>query len=389
METLQLFKILPEKIYFQNIPYLPGFRKMVGWNLDFSTLTRNIHDSLFSFFSPGLASAAEMVIIGLCFLTFFALLGLILVYAERKVCAFFQLRLGPMRVGFWGTAQTFADFIKLLLKEPLTTKNADKFLFNLAPFIVIVASFMAVAAIPFAKGLHAVDLDIGIFFITAVSSIGVVSILLAGWSSNNKYSLIGAIRSGAQILSYEISAGLALLTIIILTGSLQLSEIIESQRTGWWIFKGHIPAIIAFVIYMIAGTAETNRGPFDIAEAESELTAGFHTEYSGIKFAFFFLAEFVNMFIVSAIAATVFFGGWMPFHIGNFTFFNHLMDFIPSVVWFFGKVSLIVFLMMWFRWTFPRLRIDQLLTLEWKYLMPISLVNFLFMAFISLEGWYF
>lgn len=357
--------------------------------LDFSTITQSIHESLSNTFSPGVTTVLEMVIIGLCFLTFFALLGLILVYAERKVCAFFQLRLGPMRVGFWGTAQTFADFIKLLLKEPLAAKNADKLLFNIAPFVVIIASFMAVAAIPFAKGLHAVDFDIGIFYITAVSSIGVISILLAGWSSNNKYSLIGAIRSGAQILSYEISAGLALLTIIILTGSLQLSDIIESQRTGWWIFKGHIPAVIAFVIYLIAGTAETNRGPFDIAEAESELTAGFHTEYSGIKFAFFFLAEFVNMFIVASVAATVFFGGWMPFHIGNFEAFNHIMDFIPSVIWFFGKVSVLIFVMMWFRWTFPRLRIDQLLTLEWKYLMPISIVNIVIMAFLALQGWYF
>lgn len=327
--------------------------------------------------------------IGICFLTFFTLLGLILVYVERKVCAFFQLRLGPMRVGFWGTAQTIADFIKLLLKEPLAVKSADKFLFNLAPFIIIIASFMAVAALPFAKGLHAVDFDIGIFYISAVSSIGVVSILLAGWSSNNKYSLIGAIRSGAQILSYEISAGLALLAIIVLTGSLQLSEIIESQRNGWWIFKGHFPAIIAFIIYIIAGTAETNRAPFDIAEAESELTAGFHTEYSGIKFAFFFLAEFVNMFLVSAVAATVFFGGWMPFHIGGLDAFNHIMDYIPSVVWFFGKVSVIIFLMMWFRWTFPRLRIDQLLTLEWKYLMPISIVNLVIMAFVSLMNFHF
>ena len=362
---------------------------LTGEMVDFSQITNSIHETLSSAFSPDITTVLEMALIGICFLTFFALLGLVLVYVERKVCAFFQLRLGPMRVGFWGTAQTFADFIKLVLKEPLATAKADKLLFNLAPFIVIIASFMAMAAVPFAKGLHAVDFDIGIFYITAVSSIGVVSILLAGWSSNNKYSLIGAIRSGAQILSYEISAGLALLAIIVLTGSLQLSEIIESQRNGWWIFKGHIPAIIAFLIYIIAGTAETNRAPFDIAEAESELTAGFHTEYSGIKFAFFFLAEFVNMFIVSAIAATVFFGGWMPFHIGNFEAFNHIMDYIPSVIWFFGKVSLIIFLMMWFRWTFPRLRIDQLLTLEWKYLMPISILNLVLMAFISLIGFHF
>jgi NADH-quinone oxidoreductase subunit H len=332
---------------------------------------------------------SEMVIVGIIFLTLFAVLGLILVYVERKICAFFQQRLGPMRVGFWGTAQTLADLIKLLLKEPLITKNADKFLFNLAPFVLIIASFMAMAAIPFAKGLHAFDIDIGVFYITAISSIGVVGVLLAGWASNNKYSLIGAMRSGAQIISYELSVGLSLLTIIVLTGSLQFSEIIESQREGWWIFRGHIPAIIAFIIFLIASTAETNRGPFDLAEAESELTAGYHTEYSGMKFAFFFLAEFINMFIVAAIGATVFLGGWMPLHFGSLESFNAIMDFIPPLFWFFGKTAFIIFLMMWFKWTFPRLRIDQLLTLEWKYLLPINLVNILVMSFFVLMGWYF
>ena len=294
-----------------------------------------------------------------------------------------------MRVGFWGTAQTLADVIKLLFKEPLITKNADKFLFNLAPFIIIIASFMAIAAIPFANGLQAFDVDIGVFYITAISSIGVVGVLLAGWASNNKYSLIGAMRSGAQIISYELSVGLSLLTIIVLTGSLQFSEIIESQRAGWWLFRGHIPAFIAFIIFLIASTAETNRGPFDLAEAESELTAGFHTEYSGLKFAFFFLAEFMNMFIVAAIGATVFLGGWMPLHFGGLESFNAIMDFIPPIFWFFGKTAFIIFLMMWFKWTFPRLRIDQLLTLEWKYLLPINLINILVMAFFVLMGWYF
>jgi len=294
-----------------------------------------------------------------------------------------------MRVGFWGTAQTLADVIKLLFKEPLITKNADKFLFNLAPFIIIIASFMAIAAIPFANGLQAFDVDIGVFYITAISSIGVVGVLLAGWASNNKYSLIGAMRSGAQIISYELSVGLSLLTIIVLTGSLQFSEIIESQRAGWWLFRGHIPAFIAFIIFLIASTAETNRGPFDLAEAESELTAGYHTEYSGMKFAFFFLAEFINMFIVAAIGATVFLGGWMPLHFGALESFNAIMDFIPPIFWFFGKTAFIIFLMMWFKWTFPRLRIDQLLTLEWKYLLPINLINILVMAFFVLMGWYF
>ena len=356
---------------------------------DFSVLTNSIHESLSSIMSESAVMITEMAIVGIVFLTLFAILGLILVYVERKICAFFQQRLGPMRVGFWGTAQTLADVIKLLIKEPLITKNADKFLFNLAPFIIIIASFMTIAAIPFANGLHAFDIDIGIFYITAISSIGVVGVLLAGWASNNKYSLIGAMRSGAQIISYELSVGLSLLTIIILTGSLQFSEIIESQREGWWLSRGHIPAFIAFIIFLIASTAETNRGPFDLAEAESELTAGFHTEYSGLKFAFFFLAEFMNMFIIAAIGATVFLGGWMPLHFGALESFNAIMDFIPPIFWFLGKTAFIIFLMMWFKWTFPRLRIDQLLTLEWKYLLPINLINILIMAFFVLNGWYF
>jgi len=330
-----------------------------------------------------------MILAGVAFMILFALLGLVLVYAERKVSAFFQQRLGPMRVGFWGTAQTLADVIKLLMKEPLMNKNADKFLFNLAPYIIMIAAFMAMASLPFAKGLQALDFDIGLLYISAVSSLGVVGILLAGWSSDNKYSLIGALRSGAQIISYELSVGLSLLTIVVLTGSLQLSVIVESQANGWWIFRGHIPAVIAFIIFLIASTAETNRGPFDLAEAESELTAGFHTEYSGMKFAFFFLAEFANMFIVSAIGATVFLGGWMPFHIGGWEGFNNVMDYIPPIVWFFGKVGFMIFMMMWFRWTFPRLRIDQLLTLEWKYLLPVNLMNILVMAFLVLMGWHF
>jgi NADH-quinone oxidoreductase subunit H len=248
---------------------------------------------------------------------------------------------------------------------------------------------MAMAALPFAKGLQAIDFNIGVFYVMAVSSLGVVGILLAGWSSNSKYSLIGAMRSGAQIVSYELSVGLSLLAIVVFSGSMQLSTIIESQANGWWIFKGHIPAFIAFIVFLIASTAEINRGPFDLAEAESELTAGFHTEYSGIKFAFFFLAEYINMFIVAGIAATVFLGGWMPLHIGNWEGFNRVMDFIPSIVWFFVKTFFIIYVIMWFKWTFPRLRIDQLLTLEWKYLLPVSLVNIVLIAFLVLMGWHF
>ena len=356
---------------------------------DFSSLTEWIDASLRNAMSPFWTTVSEMLIIGILILLFYAVVGLFLVYAERKVCAFMQNRLGPNRVGPFGIFQTIADLIKLLLVELIPIKNADKLLFNLAPFIVIIASFMAIAAIPFARGLHAIDLNIGVLYVIAVSSMGVIGILLAGWSSNNKYSLIGAMRSGAQIVSYELSVGLSLITIVILAGSMQLSVIVEAQSTGWFIFRGHIPAFIAFIIFLISSTAETNRGPFDLAEAESELTAGYHTEYSGIKFAFFFLAEYINMFIVASIAATVFLGGWMPFHVGHWDGFNHVMDFIPPFVWYIGKTAFVIFMMMWFKWTFPRLRIDQLLTLEWKYLLPINLVNVLIMAFIALMGWYF
>lgn len=198
---------------------------------------------------------------------------------------------------------------------------------------------LILAPIAFAKGFQMWDINIGVLYITAISSISVIGILMAGWASNNKYSLLGAMRSGAQIVSYELSAGLSILCIVILSGSLQLSEIIESQRTGWWIFKGHIPAVISFVILIIAITAETNRAPFDLAEAESELTAGFHTEYSGMKFALFFLAEYVNIFILCALAATLYLGGWMPLHIGQWKEFNQIMDYIPSSLWFLEKLS--------------------------------------------------
>lgn len=355
---------------------------------DFTSFTQWIDSSLRASMSPGWAVAIEMIIIGLAILIFFALVGLFLVIAERKVCALMQNRLGPNRVGPGGMFQTVADLVKLLFVELVPIKNADKILFNLAPFIVIIASIMAIGALPFAKGLQAIDLNIGVFYLMAVSSMGVIGVLLAGWSSNNKYSLIGAMRSGAQIVSYELSVGLALVTMVVLAGTMQLSEMIEAQRWGWFIFTGHIPAVIAFVIYIVAGTAETNRGPFDLAEAESELTAGYHTEYSGIKFALFFLAEYINMFIIAAIATTVFLGGWMPLHVYGWDGFNKVMDFIPPFFWFLGKAFSVVFIMMWLKWTFPRLRIDQLLTLEWKFLLPINIFNLLLMAFLVLIGWH-
>ncbi len=357
------------------------------WSL--SKIASSLHGWLNSTFDPTISLIIEMVIAGVSIIGLFAVLGLVLVLMERRVAAWIQIRLGPNRVGPQGLLQSMADTIKLLVKEGLTPNGADKFLFNLAPFIAMIVAMLLMAPIAFAKDFQLWDLNIGVLYVSAVSSIMVISILMAGWSSNNKYSLMGAMRSGAQIVSYELSAGLAILSIVVLTGSLQVSTIIESQADGWWIFKGHIPAIISFVIFMIAVTAETNRAPFDLAEAESELTAGFHTEYSGMKFALFFLSEYVNVFIVCSIGATIFLGGWMPFHIGHWESFNHVMDFIPSSIWFFGKTFMLIFLIMWFRWTFPRLRIDQLLNLEWKYLLPISMLNLLVMTAIAILGWHF
>ncbi len=352
-------------------------------------ITTNVQDWLLMKFNPTMALAMECVIVILLAISLFALLGLVLVLMERKVAAHIQIRLGPNRVGPGGMFQTVADTLKLIMKEGLVPDMADKFLFNLAPFVVMMVGMLLLAPIAFAKNFQIWDINIGVLYISSVSSLSVIGILMAGWASNNKYSLLGAMRSGAQIVSYELSAGFAVLTIVVLTGSLQISEIVKAQENGWWIFKGHIPAIIAFVLYIIAVTAETNRAPFDLAEAESELTAGFHTEYSGMRFALFFLAEYINIFIVCAIGATLFFGGWMPLHIGNWAAFNHIMDYIPSSVWFMGKTFFLIFLIMWFRWTFPRLRVDQLLNLEWKYLLPISLFNLLLVAIIAILGWHF
>ena len=357
--------------------------------LSLSNISNAIHSWLTETFSSTWAMIFEMVIAGICVISLFAVLGLVLVLMERKVAAWMQIRLGPNRVGPKGMFQSMADTVKLLVKEGMTPSGTDKFLFNLAPFIAMMVAMLLMAPIAFAKDFMLWDLNIGVLYITAVSSITVISILMAGWASNNKYSLMGAMRSGAQIVSYELSAGLSVLTIVILTGSLNISDIILSQADGWWIFKGHIPVLISFVIFIIAVTAETNRAPFDLAEAESELTAGFHTEYSGMKFALFFLAEYINVFIVCALGATIFLGGWMPFHIGNWQAFNNVMDYIPSFLWFFGKTFFLIFLIMWFRWTFPRLRIDQLLNLEWKYLLPISMFNLLLVTAMAILGWHF
>ncbi|MBK6936455.1 MAG: NADH-quinone oxidoreductase subunit NuoH [Chitinophagaceae bacterium] len=355
----------------------------------FSYIANEIHEWLSKTFNPTWTLIIEMVLAGVAVIGLFAVLGLILVIMERKVSAWIQIRLGPNRVGPKGMMQSMADTVKLMVKEGLTPTGADKIMFNVAPVIAMIVAMLLLAPIAFAKNFQLWDLNIGVLYVSCVSSLMVISILMAGWSSNNKYSLLGAMRSGAQIVSYELSAGLSILTIIVFTGDLQMSKIIASQETGWWIFKGHIPALIAFITFLIAVTAETNRAPFDLAEAESELTAGFHTEYSGMKFALFFLAEYVNVFIVCAIGATLFLGGWMPFHISTWTGFNHVMDYIPSSIWFFGKTFFLIFVIMWFRWTFPRLRIDQLLNLEWKYLLPISMINLLIATLMAMMGWHF
>ena len=331
----------------------------------------------------------ECVLVGVLVLTGYALIAIALIFMERKVCAYFQCRLGPMRVGPWGLLQVFADVLKMLIKEIFFVDKADKFLYVVAPFLVLVGSVGAFSFLPWNKGAVILDFNVGIFLLTAISSIGVIGIFLAGWSSNNKYSVVSAMRAAVQMISYEMSLCLCLITAVVLTGTMQVSGIVDFQTGPWnWlIVKGHIPAIIAFIIFLIAGNAEANRGPFDMAEAESELTAGHHTEYSGMGFGFFYLAEFLNMFIIAGIATMVFLGGWAPINIGIGAF-DAVMDYIPGIVWFMGKAFAVVWLMMWIKWTFPRLRIDQILKLEWKYLMPLALINLVLMTVVVALGIY-
>lgn len=354
--------------------------------LELTGITSWIETTLNTWLPPFWAIVVQLVLVGAALLAAYAVIAMVLIYVERKVTAFFQARVGPNRVGKYGIFQTVADVLKILMKEIIRINRVDRFLFFAAPFFMIVASVATFGAIGFGKGLQAVDFNIGAFYVIAVSSLGIIGVLLAGWSSNNKYSMIGAMRSGAQFVSYELSAGFALMTMVILSGTMQFSEMVESQQYCWNIFNGHISSLIAFVIYLISGHAETNRGPFDLPEAESELTAGYHTEYSGLQFGFYYLAEYLNMFIVAGIATTVFLGGWMPVQVKGWEVFNQLMWYIPSYAWFFAKVFVLIFLSLWVRWSFPRLRIDQLLNLEWKYLLPINLVNILIMVLLVLSG---
>jgi NADH-quinone oxidoreductase subunit H len=304
---------------------------------------------------------ALKVIIGLVgVLVFVVVNALILTWAERKVAGHMQRRIGPKEVGPYGLIQPIADVLKLLGKEILTPREVDKPLYWLAPMLIFVPVLVSFIVIPFDAALVVKDINVGILVILAFSSLTVLSILMAGWGSNNKYALIGAIRSIAQNVAYEIPLLLALLPVIMMAGSFSLKAIVEAQKGLWFV----VYQPIAFCIYFIASVAETNRTPFDLPEAESELVAGYHTEYSGMRFALFFLAEYTNMFIVSAIAATFFLGGYQG-------------PFLPGFVWFLLKSYLLVFVIMWLKWTYPRVRFDQLLNISWKTLIPLSFINLL------------
>lgn len=294
-------------------------------------------------------------------------IALFLVWWERKVSAHIQQRYGPMMTGWHGVFQTIMDALKLIQKEDITPTAADRGVFFWAPVIAFVCAFAAYIVIPFGRGLIVSDLNIGILYIIAITTFTIIALLMAGWGSNNKYALFGGMRSAAQAVSYEVPLVLSILGVVMVTGSMSMNDIVKAQ-SAWAGFHWNVffqP--LGFIIYTIAATAESNRTPFDLPEAEQELVAGFNIEYSGMKFAMFFLAEFVNMFTVSAIATTVFLGGWNG-------------PFLPSWIWFLGKTLAMVFLLMLFRWTFPRLRVDQLMEFCWKVLLPLAFLNILYVG---------
>jgi NADH-quinone oxidoreductase subunit H len=300
-----------------------------------------------------------MVMVATAVLIFVAVSVMFMVWWERKISAHIQVRFGPMRVGGWhGWAQSIADGIKLLIKEDIVPEGADRLVFALAPMVVFAAGLAAYVIIPFGPGLIVSDLNIGVLFYISISSLTVVGIIMAGWSSNNKYSVLGAVRSAAQAVSYEVPLVVSILGVIMTVGSLSMTRIVEAQQGIWFV----IPQLLGFLIYLIAAIAECNRLPFDIPEAESELVAGFHVEYSGMRFAIFFLAEYANMFTVSAIATALFLGGWYG-------------PLLPGWLWFLLKTYFLIFVMMWLRWTLARLRVDQLMYLGWKVLLPLAFLN--------------
>ena len=300
----------------------------------------------------------------------------ILIWWERKVCAFIQARLGPMRLGKWGLLQTVADVIKLLFKELITPRGVDKLVYFLAPALPLTASFLVLAVIPWDHNLQVANPGMGVPFIIAVSGLGILGSLVGGWASNNKFALLGSLRSGAQMISYEVSLSLIMLFVVLVSGTADVRELVLTQQGPiwhWWIFKIPGLGLIAFVMYMISATAELNRGPFDMAEAEQELTAGFHTEYSSTAFAMFYLAEYINLVASSALAATFFLGGFLPVQIGVASV-DHILALVPGFLWMAGKVMFLITVFMLFRWTYPRPRVDQLMSLEWKFLLPVNLI---------------
>ena len=309
--------------------------------------------------------------------------------AERKVIAFMQVRLGPMRVGPWGLLQPISDPIKLLLKEDIIPAQADKWIFMLAPVVCLIPAFIVFAVIPFGPAVnilgkpvtfYVTDINIGVLYVLSISSVGVLGIILAGWASNSKYPLLGALRSAAQMVSYEVALGFSIIGVLMLAGTLSLVSIVEAQKNAgvWYVFYQPV----AFILFFICGVAETNRAPFDLPEAESELVAGFHTEYSGFRFSLFFLAEYANMITVSAMAVTLFLGGWLrPFpNVAALGF----LDIIPSIVWFAIKVVVFIYFYLWFRASWPRYRYDQLMKLGWQILLPISIANVVVTAIVML-----
>jgi NADH-quinone oxidoreductase subunit H len=295
--------------------------------------------------------------------------ALFLVWLERKVAAHIQLRIGPKEVGPFGILQTIVDGVKLVSKELITPRHVDKKLFMLAPVAIFLPVLVSFVVIPFSEKLQIRDLNVGLLVIFAFSTFNVLAILVGGWASNNKYSLLGAVRSVAQNIAYEIPLLLTVLSALLWSNSLQMSKIVESQSTVWNVFWMPVAALI----YLICATAETNRAPFDIPEAESELVAGFHTEYGGMRFALFFLAEYSNMLIVAAVATTLFFGGWKPL-----PFLGFLP--VPGLIWFLAKTYVLIFVVIWVRWTFPRLRFDQLMNFCWKIMIPAALLHLIVYA---------
>jgi NADH-quinone oxidoreductase subunit H len=322
-----------------------------------------------------LVTFLSAVIPATLFLIFMSVGPIIYVYAERKIAGFMQDRLGPMRVGWYGMLQTVADAIKLLFKEAIFPAGVEKGLFVLGPCLVVTGAFLSFVVLPFGDRLQAADLDIGIFYVVAVSSLSTVGLIMAGWASNNKYALYGAMRSAAQIVSYEIPAVMVLLTVVMMVGSLSLNEIVQAQAGGignWFIFRYFPIMPIAFLVFFTATLAECNRAPFDIPEAESELVAGFHTEYSGFFFAMFFMAEYTEMFVLSAVTSVLFLGGFhSPF---PWEFTQHIVGPVGlGWFWLIAKAWTLVFVQMWLRWTLPRLRVDQLMHVAWKVLLPIAM----------------